>query len=135
MPGHDGLSARHSHMTNTLNTPVEVLERHYPLRILRYAIRRGSGGAGRWRGGDGIVREYEFLEDADLAILSERRTRGPWGLDGGEPGAPGRNSLDGENLPGKVELEVKAGQVLTIETPGGGGYGIPGGRETSGVLS
>jgi N-methylhydantoinase B len=121
--GHDGLSARHSHMTNTLNTPVEVLERHYPLRIERYALRRGSGGAGQWRGGDGIVRDYRFLADADLAILSERRVRAPWGLAGGATGMPGRNLLDGKALGGKVELAVKAGQLLSIETPGGGGWG------------
>lgn len=121
--GSNGRAARHSHMTNTLNTPVEVLERHYPLRIERYAVRRGSGGAGQWRGGDGVVREYRFLADADLAILSERRTRGPWGLVGGEPGVPGRNTLDGEDLGGKAQLAVRAGQVLSIETPGGGGWG------------
>jgi N-methylhydantoinase B len=110
-------------MTNTLNTPVEVLERHYPLRIERYALRRGSGGAGQWRGGDGIVRDYRFLADADLAILSERRVRAPWGLAGGATGMPGRNLLDGKALGGKVELAVKAGQLLSIETPGGGGWG------------
>jgi len=124
-PGFDGLSGRHSHMTNTLNTPVEVVERNYPLRILRYALRPGSGGAGAHRGGAGVVREYRFLEAAQLAVLTERRGRGPWGLAGGQPGRPGVNRLDGEPLAAKVQLEVRAGQVLTIETPGGGGYGEP----------
>ena len=110
-------------MTNTLNTPVEVLERHYPLRILRYAFRKNSGGIGRYAGGDGILREYLFLADAELSILSERRVHAPWGLEGGENGATGQNLLDGEPLPGKCQLSVKAGQLLLIETPGGGGYG------------
>lgn len=123
--GANGLSARHSHMTNTLNTPVEVLERHYPLHIVRYALRRGSGGGGKWRGGDGVVREYRFLEDAQLSILSERRRHAPWGLDGGAGGAMGINLLDGGELGGKVQMTVRAGQVLAVETPGGGGYGAP----------
>ncbi|KAA9132816.1 hydantoinase B/oxoprolinase family protein [Marinihelvus fidelis] len=122
-PGWDGLSARHSHMTNTLNTPVEVLERHYPLRVRRYAQRQGSGGGGQWHGGDGLVREYEFLDDAQLSIISERRLHAPWGLAGGQPGQPGENRLDGEQLPGKTSRGVRRGQVLTVCTPGGGGYG------------
>ncbi|NND44101.1 MAG: hydantoinase B/oxoprolinase family protein [Xanthomonadales bacterium] len=122
-PDCHGRSVCHSHMTNTLNTPVEVVERHYPLRITRYTLRRDSGGAGRYRGGDGIVREYEFLADADLSILSERRRHAPWGLAGGSPGLPGRNLLDGEPLPAKVQMNVRAGQTLRIETPGGGGFG------------
>ncbi len=122
-PDCDGLSARHSHMTNTLNTPVEVLERHYPLRILRYALRRNSGGCGQFQGGDGIVREYLFQADAELSILSERRVHAPWGLDGGKSGRAGINMLDGETLGGKCQMRVKAGQILSIETPGGGGYG------------
>ena len=81
-PAAPGFSARHSHMTNTLNTPVEVLERHYPLQVLRYARRRDSGGAGRYAGGDGVLREYRFLQPARLSIISERRVRGPWGLAG-----------------------------------------------------
>ena len=109
-------------MTNTLNTPVEVLERHYPLRILRYSRRRGSGGGGRCRGGDGVVREYEFLSDAELSVISERRAHAPWGMEGGENGEVGRNLLDGEPVPGKCQLSVKAGQRLRIETPGGGGF-------------
>ncbi|NNE04308.1 MAG: hydantoinase B/oxoprolinase family protein [Xanthomonadales bacterium] len=119
----DGRSARHSHMTNTLNTPVEVLERHYPMRIEQYSIRRGSGGQGRHHGGDGIVREYRFLENAELSILSERRWHAPWGLEGGRAGKPGLNLLDGDDLGSKCQLQVKAGQLLRIETPGGGGYG------------
>lgn len=122
-PGWAGLDARHSHMTNTLNTPVEVLELHYPLRITRYAVRRGSGGAGRYPGGDGIIREYRFLGDARLSVITERRRQGPWGLAGGAAGEPGRNRLNGQALPGKYSQAVRAGQVLTIETPGGGGYG------------
>lgn len=122
-PSADGANARHSHMTNTLNTPVEVIERHYPLRVERYAIRRGSGGAGRLRGGDGVLRRYRFLEPASLSLISERRRRGPWGLAGGEPGRPGETRLDGETLPPKCERTVEAGQRLTIETPGGGGFG------------
>lgn len=119
----DGRSARHSHMTNTLNTPVEVLELNYPLRIGQYAVRRGSGGSGRTRGGDGVIRQYLFLEDAEVSLLTERRTIPPWGLEGGQPGKCGRNELDGEALPGKVQFRARYGQVLTIETPGGGGYG------------
>ena len=122
-PNWHGLSARHSHMTNTLNTPIEVLERHYPLRILLYARRSDSGGTGVFRGGDGIVREYEFLADADVSILSERRSHAPWGLNGGGDGLPGVNLLDGEELGGKCQLTARKGQVLTVKTPGGGGYG------------
>ncbi len=119
----NGRSARHSHMTNTLNTPVEVLELNYPLRITRYEIRKGSGGRGKFRGGDGVVRQYLFLEDAEVSLLTERRKYPPWGLEGGEAGLCGVNDLDGEKLPGKVQFEATAGQTLTIETPGGGGYG------------
>jgi N-methylhydantoinase B len=122
-PDCDGRSACHSHMTNTLNTPVEVLERHFPLRILQYARRRNSGGKGQFRGGDGILREYQFLADARLSILSERRQHAPWGLDGGEDGLKGVNRLDDEIIPGKCAIGVSAGQRLKIETPGGGGYG------------
>jgi len=122
-PDCDGRSTRHSHMTNTLNTPVEVLERHFPLRILRYAQKRKSGGRGLFNGGDGILREYLFLADAELSIISERRAHAPWGLEGGEHGQPGLNILDDEQLPGKCQISVKSGQILRIETPGGGGYG------------
>jgi N-methylhydantoinase B len=124
----NGRSARHSHMTNTLNTPVEVLELNYPLRIKRYAIRKGSGGAGKFCGGDGVVRQYQFLEDAEVSLLTERRIYPPWGLEGGQAGLCGRNELDGQELPGKVQFNAVAGQTLTIMTPGGGGYGRPTGR-------
>ncbi len=123
--GCNGRSARHSHMTNTLNTPVEVLELNYPLRIEQYAIRRDSGGAGQFRGGDGVVRQYQFLENAAVSLLTERRKHAPWGLDGGRAGECGRNELDGQELPGKIQFNAFAGQVLTIKTPGGGGYGSP----------
>ena len=119
----DGRSARHSHMTNTLNTPVEVLELNYPLIIEQYAIRRDSGGAGQFRGGDGVKRRYRFLEGAEVSLLTERRRNPPWGLNGGQPGQCGNNELDGRKLPGKVRFQAIAGQTLTIETPGGGGYG------------
>lgn len=131
-PGQAGQSARHSHMTNTLNTPVEIVERHYPLRVLRYARRRGSGGAGLHPGGDGVIREYRFLADAEVALLTERRRHPPWGLAGGRAGRPGENRLDGKPLPGKVQFRVERGQTLTIETPGGGGYGEPGAAEPHG---
>ncbi|PCJ23133.1 MAG: 5-oxoprolinase [SAR86 cluster bacterium] len=124
-PNGNGLSAVHSHMTNTLNTPVESLEMHYPLRVRQYALRRSSGGDGLHRGGDGIVREYEFLQNTQLSLLSERREIGPWGLAGGSKGAKGRNSLNGKLLPGKCTLMVKKGDRLKIETPGGGGWGLP----------
>ncbi len=122
-PGCAGLSGVQTHMTNTLNTPVEVLESHYPLRVGRYALRRGSGGAGRWPGGDGLVREYHFLRPTDVTVLTERRRHAPWGLAGGADGQPGANRLDGEPLPPKTAFRAHAGQVLTIETPGGGGFG------------
>lgn len=118
-----GLDAVHTHMTNTLNTPIEALEMHYPLRVRRYAVRTGSGGVGARRGGDGIVREYEFLAPATVTLLTERRSRAPWGLAGGASGAPGRNLLNGRELPGKVTVEVAEHDRLTLETPGGGGYG------------
>ncbi len=118
-----GLSAVQTHMTNTLNTPVEVLEQQYPLRIRRYQVRRGSGGAGKHSGGDGLVRGLGFLADAEISLLTERRLLAPWGLAGGRNGLCGRNLLNGEALPPKCHRRVKAGDVLTIETPGGGGWG------------
>ncbi|MGE3773698.1 MAG: hydantoinase B/oxoprolinase family protein, partial [Gammaproteobacteria bacterium] len=118
-----GLDARHTHMTNTLNTPVEIFESNYPARIARYGVRRGSGGAGLHRGGDGIVREYEFLAPAAVTLLTDRREYAPWGSAGGEDGACGRNSLNERPLPGRVEIDVVAGDRLRIETPGGGGWG------------
>ena len=124
--GGDGESAVHSHMTNTMNTPVEALEHAYPFLVRRYAIRRGSGGKGRRRGGDGIVREIEFLTDVEVAVLSERRRIPPYGLFGGEPGAVGRNRIVRggriEDRPGKFTERLRRGDILRIETPGGGGY-------------
>jgi len=127
--GSDGLSATHSHMTNTLNTPVEVLENYYPLRVLRYEIRTGSGGRGKYRGGDGIIRDMEVLCDAEVSILSERRVMSPYGLAGGQDGVRGENLLimgrtkKIKSLPGKCNISVKAGSVISIRTPGGGGFG------------
>ena len=125
----DGPSATHTHMTNSWNTPVEAFEHQYPLRIRGYRIRSGSGGRGKHRGGDGIIREYEFLTPAQVTILSDRRLRGPYGLHGGEPGAPGKNLLfHGKSvatIPGKARFEVEPGDVLRVESPGGGGYGKP----------
>jgi N-methylhydantoinase B len=118
-----GLSGVQTHMTNTLNTPIEVLEARFPLRVNSYQIRRGSGGAGARRGGDGLVRELEFLAPANVSLLTERRSRRPWGLAGGAAGLAGRNLLNGRELPGKVALEVAAADRLRIETPGGGGWG------------
>ena len=118
-----GLSGVQTHMTNTQNTPVEVLEINFPLRVQRYAIRRGSGGPGRHRGGDGLVREFEFLEPATLTILSERRSRSPWGQHGGGAAQAGANFLNDKPIPGKVSHEVHAGDCLRIESPGGGGWG------------
>ena len=119
----EGLSGVQCHMTNTLNTPIESLESHFPVRVMSYGLRRGSGGEGEFKGGDGIIREFVFLESAELTLLTERRINSPWGLEGGAAGQPGRNLLDGKELPAKCNLSVKAGQVLRIETPGGGGYG------------
>jgi len=119
----NGCSARHSHMTNTLNTPIEVLELNYPLRIDRYAIRKGSGGDGEFQGGNGVVRQYSFLADAEVSLLTERRRLQPWGLKGGGAGECGVNELDGNEIPGKICFKATAGQTLTIKTPGGGGMG------------
>jgi N-methylhydantoinase B len=124
-PRADGRNAIHTHMTNTLNTPVESLEYHYPLRLTQYAIRRGSGGAGSHRGGEGLLREYEFLQPATLSLLTERRRLAPWGLAGGEAAALGENHLNGKLLPGKGTYSVEAGDRLLIATPGGGGWGRP----------
>ncbi|HVL00455.1 MAG TPA: hydantoinase B/oxoprolinase family protein, partial [Dongiaceae bacterium] len=127
----EGISAVQTHMTNTLNTPVESLETHYPLRVKRYGVRRGSGGDGLHRGGDGIVREVEFLQPATVTLLTERRASTPWGLQGGRPGAAGVNALNGNELPAKICLQVKNGDVLTVATPGGGGWGQAAGSERS----
>jgi N-methylhydantoinase B len=122
-PQADGPSAVHVTMSNTLNTPVEALELAYPLRVTRYALRAGSGGEGRRRGGDGVIRELKALETCRFSLVSERRRRAPRGARGGSPGARGRNLLNGRELPAKVAGELAPGDVLTIETPGGGGYG------------
>ena len=122
-----GLSGVHTHMTNTRNTPVEAIEQYLPLRIRQYSLRAGSGGRGAAPGGDGLVREYEATTEIAVTVLSDRRVRPPYGAAGGEPGACGRNTLvrDGieHTLPGKVELRLRPGDRLRIETPGGGGYG------------
>ncbi len=118
-----GLSGVQTHMTNTLNTPIEVLESRFPLRVVCYGLRRGSGGAGSGKGGDGLVREFQFLAPAQLSLLTERRAPAPWGACGGSAGEPGRNLLNGEPLPPKVALHVNAGDRLRIETAGGGGWG------------
>jgi len=121
-PRYPGLGGVHSHMTNTLNTPVESLEMHYPLRIRRYELRKGSGGQGEHEGGDGIIREYEFMEKTQVSLLSERRVRRPWGLNGGGAGDKGINLLNGKVLPAKSVVTVKKGDLLTIMTPGGGAW-------------
>ncbi|QCC51162.1 hydantoinase B/oxoprolinase family protein [Halapricum salinum] len=124
-PDGDGLSGVQVGMTNTLNTPVETLEGAYPLRVQTYAIREGSGGAGRHRGGNGLVRELRTEADATVSLLTERRRHAPKGLASGEDGQPGRNLIDGEVVGAKTTREVPAGTVVRIETPGGGGHGPP----------
>jgi N-methylhydantoinase B len=121
----DGPSGVHVAMSNTLNTPIEALEREFPLRVTEYALRRGSGGAGRHRGGDGVVRELEALSDMSFSLIAERRRHPPRGADGGEPGACGRDLLDGRPLAPKSTGTLAAGGRLRIETPGGGGFGPP----------
>jgi N-methylhydantoinase B len=122
-----GLSGVQTHMTNSLNTPVEALEFAYPLRMRRYGYRRGSGGCGLHRGGDGLVKEVEILCDAEVTLLADRRRFRPYGLQGGEDGAAGGASIVGKGvereLPGKSSARMKAGTVLRVETPGGGGWG------------
>ena len=122
-PDGDGPSGVHVAMSNTLSTPAEALELAYPLRVERHALRLGSGGAGRHRGGDGVVRELRALEPMRLSLLSQRRRVAPSGEAGGEPGAPGRTTLNGEELPPIAARELEPGDLLRIETPGGGGYG------------
>jgi N-methylhydantoinase B len=129
-PTQDGISGIHTHMTNTLNTPIEALEFAFPLRMKRYALRRGTGGAGKFSGGDGIVRDVEFLAPARVTILSERRKFPPQGFHGGHHGEPGENVLlrggyEEVHLAGKETLDVEAGDVLSLRTPGGGGWGKP----------
>ncbi|MFP3913306.1 MAG: hydantoinase B/oxoprolinase family protein [Actinomycetota bacterium] len=129
-PGRDGQSGIHTGMTNTKNTPRESIETHYPFRVLRTTLRRGSGGVGRYRGGDGIQRELLFDEPATVSLMGERRRLRPWGLGGGEPGAAGEDWLihrngDRRRLPAKTTVDVEAGDRLLILTPGGGGWGAP----------
>jgi N-methylhydantoinase B len=127
-PTKPGVSGVHTHMTNSLNTPAEALEYSYPLRVRHYSLRLGSGAEGRYRGGDGIVREIEMLTEAEVTLLADRRTTGPWGLNGGREGLPGNASVirrDGSviELPGKFNIRLAAGERIRIETPGGGGWG------------
>jgi N-methylhydantoinase B/oxoprolinase/acetone carboxylase alpha subunit len=128
--GLPGISGVHTHMSNTRNTPIEAIEHYLPVRIRSYGLRRNSGGAGRYPGGEGIVREYEMLTDISVTLLTDRRIGRPYGLHGGSPAAPGRNTLihpdqSSEQLLGKVRLELHSGDRLRIETPGGGGFGEP----------
>ena len=122
-PDADGPGGVHVAMSNTRNTPVEALELEFPLRVVEYALRRGSGGAGRFRGGDGVVREVEVLEPMTASLITERRRHAPSGADGGGDGAVGRNLLNGEDLPPKWTGDLRAGDRLRLETPGGGGHG------------
>jgi N-methylhydantoinase B/oxoprolinase/acetone carboxylase alpha subunit len=131
-PGRAGMSGVHTGMTNSKNTPIEALERAYPIRVLRYRLRRGSGGAGMAAGGEGIERDLEVLEQATLSLITDRRRSRPWGLDGGEPGATGENWLlpggdeaAARRLPDKVTLALRPGDVIRLLTPGGGGMGHP----------
>lgn len=126
-PTANGISGIHTHMTNTLNTPIEALELSFPFRVLEYRLRSGSGGAGRYTGGEGLIREVELLADAEVTLLTERRRLRPYGLQGGEPGQPGHNLLiradQSQILPGKSSFSARAGDRIRIETPGGGGWG------------
>ena len=127
-PTKDGVAGVHTHMTNSLNTPAEALEYAYPLRVRSYSLRHESGGGGRFRGGDGIVREIEVLADCEVTLLADRRSRGPWGLSGGAEGAAGKAVIvhrDGalESMPGKFSTRLRTGERIRIETPGGGGWG------------
>jgi N-methylhydantoinase B len=122
-PALDGMSGVHTHMTNSLNTPAEALEYAYPLRVREYRLRGGSGGAGRQRGGDGVVREIETLVPARMSLLADRRRRGPYGLHGGADGSPGVNTINGQPIAAKGSHELKAADRIRIETPGGGGWG------------
>jgi N-methylhydantoinase B len=124
-PDADGPSAVHVAMSNTLNTPVEALELEFPLRAIEYSVRRGSGGAGEHRGGDGVARELEALDEMTFSLITERRRHAPPGAAGGEPGARGRNLLNGEELEPKASGTLRAGDRLRVETPGGGGHGRP----------
>jgi N-methylhydantoinase B len=123
--GAPGPSAVHVAMSNTLNTPIEALELEFPLRVREYSIRRGSGGAGRHPGGDGLIRDVEALADMRYSLIAERRRHAPHGADGGDDGKPGADTIDGAPISGKSVGELKAGSRLRIETPGGGGFGSP----------
>jgi N-methylhydantoinase B len=118
-----GPSGVHVGMSNTLNTPIESLERAYPIRIDEYGLRESSGGEGTHRGGDGIVRRYRVIEPCTVTLLTERRRHAPQGAHGGGDGALGRNALNGNPLPAKTRVELQPGDVVTLETPGGGGFG------------
>jgi N-methylhydantoinase B len=135
-PDRDGVSGIHTHMTNSLNTPVEALEYNYPFRVRRYGYRKGSGGAGEFRGGDGLVREIEVLGEAQVTLLADRRRFAPYGLAGGEAGARGRTTLlrrggGEEELPGKCNRQAAGGEAVRIESPGGGGWGSAARRKKS----
>jgi N-methylhydantoinase B len=127
-PTKDGVSGVHTHMTNSLNTPAEALEHAYPLRLRQYSLRSESGGRGLHTGGDGIVREIEVLTEAQVTLLADRRSRGPYGLGGASDGAPGRTIIvrrsgEEEELAGKTSIRLREGDRVRIESPGGGGWG------------
>jgi N-methylhydantoinase B/oxoprolinase/acetone carboxylase alpha subunit len=124
-PDADGPSGVHVAMSNTLNTPIEALELALPLRVERYELRLGSGGDGAFRGGDGVVRETRVLQPCRLSLLTQRRARGPGGAAGGQDGLPGRNLVNGRELPAFASRDLAVGDVVRVETPGGGGYGAP----------
>jgi N-methylhydantoinase B len=134
-PGLDGISGIHTHMTNSLNTPIEVLEHTLPIRVRQYSLRRNSGGNGEFRGGDGVIREFEALTEIEVGLLSDRRKFGPYGLAGGSPGKPGRNDVKSgphmQQILAKAATRLKKGSILRIETPGGGGWGNPKRRRAS----
>jgi N-methylhydantoinase B len=133
-PQSDGATGHHAHMTNSLNTPVEALEYAYPFRMVRYAVRPNSGGAGKHRGGDGLIREIELLGNAQVTLLADRRNTPPWGLAGGDPAEKGNTSIIAngveQSLPGKCTRELKSGTRIRIESPGGGGWGKAGNSES-----
>jgi len=125
-PNGDGESAVHVNMSNTLNTPIEIAERQFPILFTKYMIREGSGGRGKFRGGDGIVRGFRVLYPTKLSILADRFRLGPWGLNGGERGKPGKALVSGREMPSKFTVLLREGDEVVVETPGGGGYGSPG---------
>jgi N-methylhydantoinase B len=132
-PNKNGVSGVHTHMTNSLNTPAEALEYAYPFRVTQYSLRSASGGAGQYSGGDGIVRELELLTDAEVTLLADRRKHGPYGLNGGADGTPGRAEIihhnrRREDIPAKGSARLQQGGRIRIETPGGGGHGKPANR-------